>query len=249
MTVSHARWRTPSANLALSSQVVHVWRASLEQATERVQQLSQWLSPDERERAVRFHFERDRRRFIVCRGVLRMIFSRYLGIEPDQVQFRYRLHGKPDLSERLGDGTLQFNLAHSNELAIYAFTYNREVGIDLEYIHPVPDAEQVALRFFSAGENATLQRLDKSQRLEGFFNCWTRKEAWVKALGDGLTQPLEQFDVSLVPGEPARLLRVARSPKQVTGWSLRSLAPAHGYVGALAVEGSDWHLECWQCLL
>jgi 4'-phosphopantetheinyl transferase len=211
--------------------------------------LSQLLSHDEQARAARFHFERDRRRFIVGRGALRIMVGRYLGADPDQLRFRYESHGKPSLSVEFNHCGLRFSLAHSNELAVYAFTRGRELGIDVEYIHSLPDAEQIAARFFSAQENVTLRTLPESQRLEAFFNCWTRKEAYIKAIGDGLSHPLDQFQVSLSPEEAARLLNVEGTPEETTRWSMTSFVPAPGYVAALVVEGSGYHLERWQCLL
>lgn len=247
--ISDHLWRLPASALALPTTDVHVWRASLEQPATCVHRLLNLLSHDEQARANRFYLERDRRRFIVARGALRTILGCYLGVEPGQLRFRYEFHGKPFLSDELGAGELRFNLAHSNELALYAFTCGREIGIDVEYIHPVPDIEQIAARFFSANENAALHMLPESQRLEAFFNCWTRKEAYIKALGDGLAYPLTQFQVSLRPGEPAQLLWAEGSPEKVTRWSMTALSPAPGYVAALAVEGPDCYLEYWQCLL
>ena len=243
------QWRLSPPDLALSNEDVHIWRASLEQPAGLVHQLSQLLSHDEQTRAARFHFERDRRRFIVGRGALRIMAGRYLGADPDQLRFRYESHGKPYLSVEFNHCGLGFNLAHSNELAVYAFTRGRELGIDVEYIHSLPDAEQIAARFFSAQENVALHTLPESQRLEAFFNCWTRKEAYIKAIGDGLSHPLDQFQVSLSPEEPARLLNVEGSPAEATRWSMASWAPTPGYVAALVVDGSGYHLKCWQCLL
>jgi 4'-phosphopantetheinyl transferase len=159
------------------------------------------------------------------------------------------LHGKPYLAAKFNPGDLRFNLAHSNELAVYAFALGREIGIDVEHVHALPDAEQIAARFFSAQENVVLRMLPEGQRLEAFFNCWTRKEAYIKAIGEGLSHPLDQFQVSLSPEEPTRLLNVEGSPEEVTRWSIAPWVPAAGYVAALVVEGSGCHLECWQCLL
>lgn len=197
-------------------------------------------------RAELFHFEQDRKRFIVGRGVLRTILALYLGTEPSRLQFCYGPHGKPYLADRLGDATLRFNLAHSHELALYAFTRGREIGVDLEYIRYMPGVEQIAARFFSTRENAVLHALPTSQKQEAFFNCWTLKEAYIKAIGNGLAQPLDKFDVSLAPGEPARLLSVEGAPEEASRWSLKALTPAPGYVAALAVEGHDWRLTYWQ---
>ena len=139
------------------------------------------------------------------------------------------------MAERLGDGALRFNLAHSHELALYAFTLGREIGVDIEYLRALPDADQIAKRFFSARENAALQALSTNQRQQAFYNCWTRKEAYVKAIGKGLAQPLDQFDVSLAPGESTRLLKVEGAPEEGSRWSLYSLTPVAGYVAAVAV--------------
>ncbi len=230
----------------MSKSEIHVWRAALDPSAGYVRQLAQMLSADESERAARFHFERDRRRFIVGRGVLRALLGCYLGLEPAQVRFRYGPRGKPHLAEAADADVsynelahyncICFNLAHSHELALYAFIRGREIGVDLEHVHPLPDAEQIAARFFSPGENAAWQALPESQRLEAFFNCWTRKEAYLKACGDGLARPLDQFEVSLVPGEVARLLRVQGQAEETARWWLQALEPADGYIAALAVE-------------
>jgi 4'-phosphopantetheinyl transferase len=211
-----------------------------------VQQLAQTLSEEEHRKAKCFHFEQDRKRFIVGRGVLRTILGLYLGVEPSLLRFCYNSHGKPYLADRFGGGALQFNLSHSHELALYAFTRGREIGVDLEYIRYIPDAEQIAASFFSARENTVLHTLPTSQKQETFFNCWTRKEAYIKAIGNGLAQPLDKFDVSLAPGEPARLLSVDGAPEEASRWSLKALTPAPGYVAALAVEGHNWSLTYWQ---
>ena len=123
---------------------------------------------------------------------------------------------------------------------MYAFACGREIGVDVEYLQPVPDAEQLARRFFSSSEYASLRRLPGSQQLEAFFNCWTRKEAYLKALGDGLSHPLDQFQVSLMPDEPARLLKVDGCPEETARWHMTSFVPASGYVAAVVVDGSDF---------
>lgn len=229
------RWQEPPADLALSSGEVHIWRASLDQPAERVQRLGQTLSGDERSRAERFHFERDRLHFIAARGLLRAILGRYSGLEPGQLRFCYGLRGKPALAEAPDGGRLYFNLAHSHGLALYAITREGAIGVDLEYVRHIPEAEQMAERFFSALERDVLRSLPPSQRQVAFFNCWTRKEAYIKAIGDGLLHPLDQFDVSLAPGEPARLLSVAG--QEDSHWFIQALTPAPGYVAAVAIEG------------
>jgi 4'-phosphopantetheinyl transferase len=217
MMASDLLWLRPPSNLTLPGGDVHIWSVSLEQPVARTHQLRQLLSNDKQDRAEHFHFERDRRRSIVVHGTLRTILGRYLDIESGRLQFHCGPHGKPYLMQELDHCVLQFNLAHSNEIAVYAFTCGRQVGIDVEYIRPIPDVEQIAVRFFSVGENAALCALPESLRLEAFFNCWTRKEAYIKAIGDGLSHPLNQFQVSLAPGEAARLLYGSKVPLKRLG--------------------------------
>ncbi|MBN1978022.1 MAG: 4'-phosphopantetheinyl transferase superfamily protein [Anaerolineae bacterium] len=238
-------WHLPLSDLALSSDDVHVWCASLEQPAERVHRLARTLSADETSRAERFRLERDRRRFVVARGVLRAILGRYLGIDPSQLRFSYGEHGKPGLSAGFGDDTLRFNLAHSHELALYAFTRGREVGADLEYVRPLPDAGEIAAGFFSRRESAELEGIPDCRKPEAFFSYWTCKEAYVKAAGGGLARALDRVEISLAPG-PARLLSVAGVPEEAARWSLRTLNPATGYVAAIAFEGRRCQLGCWR---
>ena len=232
--------------MALPRDEVHLWRAWLDQPVAQVEQLAQTLAAEEQLRAERFHFERDRQHFIVGRGLLRTILGRYLELEPRQLHFIYGAHGKPALPETLNPGQIYFNLAHAHGLVLYAITRGRDIGVDLEQIHPIDEIEQLAERFFSAQEIATLRALPPHQQQEAFFHCWTRKEAYLKATGAGLAQPLDQFDVSLAPDEPARLVRVAGQPQAVAYWSLQALTPAPGYVAALVVASHDWRLRCWQ---
>jgi len=240
------RWEVPPPDLVLPDDKVHVWQASLEQSSDVVNQLAQTLLPDELTRAERFRFARDRRRFIVSHGVLRAILGRYLRVDPHQVRLCYGSRGKPHLAGGMGNDALRFNLAHSHELAVYGFARGREIGIDLEYVRPLADAEEIAGRFFSAHENAKFRSLPESLKLEAFYNCWTRKEAYLKATGDGLGRALDAFDVSLLPGVPTALLRVEGDQAEPARWSLRTLAPGPGYVAALAVEGDGWCPACWE---
>jgi 4'-phosphopantetheinyl transferase len=239
-------WGRPLVNLVLPEDEVHLWRADLDQPAPQVERLAQTLAPDEQIRADRFHFERDRQYYIVGRGVLRTILGWYLKREPGELHFNYGPRGKPALPDILNQGRICFNLAHSQGLALYGLARGRDIGVDLEYIRPVSDMGEIARRFFSAQENAALLALPPDQRQEAFFNCWTRKEAYLKATGDGLAQPLDQFDVSLGPEEPARLLRITGQSHLAARWSMLALKPARGYVGALVVAGHDWQAQCWQ---
>ncbi|HEX9349032.1 MAG TPA: 4'-phosphopantetheinyl transferase superfamily protein [Gemmatimonadales bacterium] len=188
------------------------------------------LSDQERWHAGRFAFPRDRRRYVVARTRLRELLGARLGVPAESVELAYGPHGKPALGGRFAGSDLRFNTSHCEDIASYAFAYGQEVGIDIERVRVMSDADDLASRFFSDAERADYRELEPSGRSLGFFNCWTRKEAFIKALGDGLNHPLHRFDVTLVPGEPARLLRVA-------GWSMMSFSPASGFVGAVVIEG------------
>ncbi len=227
----------------LSENDVHVWRADLNLSALRIQQLAETLSPDEQQRAERFYFERDRQHFIVGRGLLRAILGRYLNLEPLQLEFSYSPRGKPALVNTDPGKRLCFNLSHSHGLALYAVTRERAIGIDLEYIRSMPKVEQLAERFFSAGEYTLISSLPPEQQQEAFFKGWTCKEAYLKATGEGLIG-LEQVEVSVTPGEPAALLSIQGDAKAASRWSLHQLELESDYAAALAVEGRGWHLEC-----
>jgi medium-chain acyl-[acyl-carrier-protein] hydrolase len=233
-------WPEVGAVRPLADDEVHVWRVQLDQPDERLEALRRVLAPDEVQRGERFHFEKDRRHYVAGRGILRTLLGRYLGRNPADLQFGYNPQGKPQLAgESAG---LRFNLAHSHGLALVALCRGREIGVDLERIRPEFAGDPVARRFFSPREVATLRALPAERRHEAFFVCWTRKEAYLKATGKGLTLPLDCFDVSLAPDEPAALLATRHDPDEVRRWSMKALIPARDYAGALAVEGNGWRL-------
>ncbi len=157
--------------------------------------------------------------------------------------FSYGPRGKPALAQSIEAGALKFNLSHSGELALVAVTQERDIGVDLEEIRLIEDADQIAEKFFSPRENETLRALSGAEKLEAFFHCWTRKEAYLKATGDGLARPTKSFDVTLAPGEPVRLVNVEGQSLEASRWSLVGLVPARGYVGAVAVQGHTWTLN------
>jgi 4'-phosphopantetheinyl transferase len=194
------------------------------------------LADGEQRRAERFLFERERRRYITARAHLRRLLAARLGERPEAIEFAYGRRGKPALAQRFAASGLRFNLSHCDGVAAYAFAHQREVGIDIEKVRLLPDADEVAARFFSPRENAAYRSLPADERGQGFFNCWTRKEAFIKALGGGLRIPLRRFDVSLRPGEPARLLRVGRKPGDRCRWRLIDLRPQAGFAGALVIR-------------
>ena len=239
-------WHSPEEGLILDNDEVHIWRAALDHKPSQVASLLDTLAEDEQERAGRFYFPVDRERFIVARGVLREILGLYLNSAAQSLSFCYGPFAKPALACESAGNTIHFNMSHSNGVALYAFTRGREIGIDLEFIREDLEVEQLAGRFFSQREIATLRALPVALRKYAFFLCWTRKEAYIKARGEGLSLPLDEFDVSLIPGEPAALLRTQRDPDEALRWSLQELSPGPGYVSALAVEGHGWSLSWWQ---
>jgi 4'-phosphopantetheinyl transferase len=250
MSPARAAWRRPPPDLTpplpLPADEVHVWRASLTQPQDRLQHWRETLAQDEIERARRFHFERDRGHFIAARGILRQILGRYLNTEPHRLNFNYTYYGKPSLTDDSGGEELRFNLSHAGELALYAVSHSRELGVDVEKILPDIEHREIATRFFSETEVAALCALPPRLQQQAFFLCWTRKEAYIKGIGEGLSLPLNSFDVSLAPGEPATLLGVRGDERESARWTLRALEPGPDYEAALVAEGSDWKLKCWQ---
>jgi 4'-phosphopantetheinyl transferase len=194
------------------------------------------LSDAERRRASGFAFGRDARRFIVVRAQLRLLLAERLGARPESVELVCGAHGKPAIAPPSVDSDLRFNVSRRDEFAVYALSWGREVGIDVEAIRLIRDADAIAARLFSPRENEAYRALDPRDKPLGFFNCWTRKEAFVKALGEGLSHPLDRFDVSLAPREPARILRVGSTPGDRCAWRLVSFSPAPGFAAAVVAE-------------
>lgn len=236
-------WPTPRANADLPAEgSVHVWVARLDPPADVLAGFEATLSAAERERAGRFHFARHREAFIAARGLLRLLLARCLQLPPAQIEFVLGRHGKPALAQGAQDW--QFNLAHCESMGLIAVSRAGAVGVDLEQIQPVPDAEALVARFFSPRENEAFQRVPPTERGLAFFNLWTRKEAWLKATGEGITHLLNQVEVGFLPGEPARLLKLPTGYS--TGiWTLRELAPAPGYAAALAVACTEPVVWCW----
>jgi 4'-phosphopantetheinyl transferase len=241
----HPQWQSVTQPPPLTTEDVHVWRIVLEISETLLARFRDILADDERRRAERFHFEKDRRHFIAGRGALRTLLAGYRACRPEEVHFAYSNYGKPRLVDTDNGENIRFNLTHSHGLALLAVTRERDIGVDVERLRDMErDGEPLAERFFSPREAATLRSLPPQLRREAFFYCWTRKEAYIKANGKGLSLPLDQFDVSLHPDQPVALLATHYDPPDAQRWSMRSLHPGEGYVGALAVEGHSWRLWC-----
>ncbi len=229
--------------MIVASDEVHIWRISLTLMDAQIQKLRLYLATDELERSQRFYFERDRNRFVIARGALRMILSAYVARQPYEIQFDYNKYGKPFLNYNSGGEKLRFNLSHSHELALVGVTGLRDIGIDVEYMQTRAVDLSIAERFFSPKEVAVLRRLPAALQRQAFFNCWTRKEAYIKAQGQGLSLPLDSFDVALVPDQTAALLHTRPDAREAALWSIINLPQAEDYAAAVAVKGKNLRLK------
>jgi 4'-phosphopantetheinyl transferase len=230
---------TPGSRPGLTARAdrVDVWATGLDRDPGGLARLRESLADDESARAERFHFERDARRFVVARAVLRDVLGAYLGVAPRDVRFVYGPRDKPALAPPFDAAGVQFNVSHSGEIALYAVTLHRQVGVDVEQVRPLPDLAVLAERNFSPTERGALLALPAARRPPAFFACWTRKEAYVKALGDGLSHPLDAFTVSFAAGEPARLVEIVGDAAAAARWTLAAIDVGAGYEAAVAVDG------------
>jgi 4'-phosphopantetheinyl transferase len=216
----------------LSPGVVHLWQQRLQTDEDSVQACHALLLPEEVQKAMRYRVERPRSDYILTRGTLRLLLSRYLGIAATEFNFQYTEYGKPFLA----NSDLHFNVSHTDGLALLAFVRNRQIGIDVEKVRAQDDLQKLAERFFSTHERHSLRNLAGRELHNAFFRCWTRKEAYIKAVGEGLSLPLHQFDVSLEPNPTEALIATRPDPEQATRWTIRDVPVASGYVAALAVS-------------
>jgi 4'-phosphopantetheinyl transferase len=212
---------------------VHLWIVRLEAFEDNFERCLAWLSPEETVRAGRFYFPRHRRAFVLGRAALRALVAGYLGMDAAEVGFVYGPQGKPAL-ESSDACSLRFNASNSGNLAAYAFTSGCDIGVDVEQHRALTDLENIARRFFSPEEAAELLDLAASEKTAAFFRCWTRKEAYIKALGGGLSIPLDSFRVTLRPGDAARLVSSAGGADEARGWTIHEFDPGPGYAGAIA---------------
>jgi len=227
---------TKAPTPALGEHDVHVWQCWLNDYPEsELLRLEKFLSADEKERVARFRFEKNRNEFTLSRGWLRMLLGQYLGVSPAELAFTYSAYGKPAIGVP-AMASLHFNVSHTDGMAVFGFTWNRRVGIDIEKPRENVKVEELAERFFSVAEKQALREVPPENRREAFFRCWTRKEAYIKAIGEGLSHPLHQFDVSLAPGELRALLCARPDASEASRWVLRDVPITPGYISAVAVE-------------
>jgi 4'-phosphopantetheinyl transferase len=233
MVITNGKINSRFSSSLMDGEVV-IWYASLDQPAAVLGELATVLSEEELTRAGRFHFKKHQDAFIAARGMLRFLLSWHTGIHPRDLQFHYTEYGKPTLAGL----DFHFNLSHSGSIVLYALSPDRRVGIDIEQTRPLQDLDQIAKNYFSPQEYRQFCSLREDEKLTAFFRCWTRKEAFIKAIGEGISFPLQEFDVSLKPGYPAKLLHVRGSAQDAEGWSLHHLEILDGYAAAIVVEGS-----------
>ena len=217
---------------------IHVWHACVDRVDADLCYFETLLSADEKNRADRFHFPKDKNRFVVARGLLRELIGAYLQQAPSRLEFSYAEYGKPSLAAENTSNGLCFNLSYSGDVVLYAIARERNLGIDVEQMRADAARDDIAQRHFAARELSDLRSLPPEQRLEGFFNCWTRKEAYLKATGIGLRIALDSFSVTLTPGQPAQLLSGVE-----TKWQIAARSPEEGYVAAVVYDGAPAVLQ------
>ncbi len=237
-------WQTPAQLPSLKDKQVHIWRANLSLSTPEIEQLTTLLSTDEIARADKFRFVHHRSRFIAARGILRQLLGNYLTTSPHSLTFTYSDRGKPQLAT---DISLQFNLSHSEEYALFGFTLNHLIGVDIEYQRAMPDALKIAQRFFSAREYQMLAAVSLEQQPKLFFQLWTAKEAYLKGTGTGLSGSLSSVEICLDQRESLYLSTIKQD--KIMNWSLYSCNPATDYAGAIAINAqiSTQDINYWHC--
>lgn len=241
-----AAWSDPPAGLAARSGEAHLWLLELPGLEALRDRLASFLDESERDRAGRFRFERDRDRFRLCRAAVRVLLGRYLGRGPADLRFAYGPRGKPFLSGGDRDERLEFNLAHSGDLGLLGISLGGRIGVDIERVDLERAGMDIAERFFSPEEIRALAAIPDERRTDAFFCCWVRKEAYLKARGDGLSLPLAGFTVTVDPSLDPALLRSDLGKEELSRWSLRDVPTVPGYAGAVAFEGEDVRFSFWR---
>lgn len=234
-------WHKPSNLPILANNQAHIWRANLDLPAAEIERLTTILSPDEIVRANKFKFPRDKKRFIAARGILRELLANCLQISANKIEFSYSDRGKPHLAASMPNPSLQFNLSHSQNYALYGFTCNCRIGVDLEYMRAMNDTVKIAKRFFSGTESELISRLAANKQKRVFFQLWTAKEAYLKATGVGLAGSLNEIEIEIgfTPESSVNLFSVQGNVQTAANWSMISFIPVTGYIGTVAIETPD----------
>ena len=240
-----AVWRKISKIPPVAPAEIHVWRINLLCPLAEIARLQNVLSAAEKKQSARYHFAHDQRRFIVRRAVLRQLLAAQLGLHPEEIKIDSANFQKPKIAATQNSDGLRFSSSHSADWALIALAQNRDVGVDVEQHRPLPDAGDLVRNSFSDFEIAEFERLPEPARTEGFFNCWTRKEAFVKAIGLGLAYSLKKFSVTLAPGRPAALVDVAGDSVARKKWLMASLNVAPAHSAALFFEAGPSAIRCF----
>lgn len=238
----NAKWNFPYSKIYLNKNEVHIWRAKYSFTSKQIKNFLTLLSDDENKKAFNFYFQSDRNNYIASRAILRLILSRYIHTHPKVINFYYNYYGKPFIL----DANISFNISHSNELAVFAFSINSMVGIDVEYIHDGFNEMEIAEKFFSLSEINELKSVPQNQRKEAFFNCWTSKEAYIKAKGLSISTPLDSFDVSLLPWEPVKILIRGDNNDEENNWYLQRINIGKGYSSSIALQKRPSSFKLWE---
>jgi 4'-phosphopantetheinyl transferase len=244
--INDSSWLPPPGTLSLKEDEVHVFLANLRGMISQVENYKLIISGDERKRAGRLYFQEDHDFFVVSKGLFRVILGRYLNREPQKLRLLFGPYGKPYLDPDEDGELLRFNTSHSNGVYLVALTRGREVGADVEHMRFDLSFDHIIDRFFTEGEKAALRILSPDARRRAFFSCWTRKEAFLKATGKGLSLSLNQFEVTISPEEPPRLLSIKKNSQEASRWSLQDIDVGSNYSAALAVKGHNWKLRLWE---
>jgi 4'-phosphopantetheinyl transferase len=239
-------WNIPTGELQILSNQVHIWKADVHSFQRSLDFLTPWLSEEETQRGQRYLAADVRDRFLTARGLLRGILAIYTSYAPADIQFAASLHGKPYLSFP-GQAGLEFSLSHSSGIILVAVTSGLPVGIDVETMQQEIDLGLISSKYFSELENQSIHDLPQTLQKQAFFNCWTRKEAYLKGLGVGLTAPLHDFSVTVAPHEPARLINTLPGDCEGGAWQIVAIEPGPGYAAAAAVQSvQNLDLVFWQ---
>jgi 4'-phosphopantetheinyl transferase len=232
-------WVPAATPPTLIDNELHVWRASLDLSSAVRERLQSRLNSEEKKRVEKLLIEKAREHFVAARGILRELLGAYLGVDAEKIAFRYGPEGKPSLSPE-HNSRISFNVSHSNGMGLFVFASDREIGADIEYVKPDFRGMEIASRFFSEEESAALAKLPPQERDEAFFGCWTKKEAYVKAHGQGLSIPLRSFTVEFSKSKQVL------ADEAGARWSCYALEAAPGFAAAVVAAGENWTVKCWE---